>query len=105
MRVILIAVVLEPGRPIGWGSAIIPGHGPRTGQGVIDRRNLVVQDVRVILVQIDALLEDGLVVGVAGNAGLVEEARALEVAGHDLLHVGYTLAVLVDPLTAQLPPI
>jgi hypothetical protein len=54
------------------------------GQGMIDRRNFIVQDVPVILVEVDALFENRFVVDVEWDASLVEKTRAFEVAGLDL---------------------
>src|SRR5262249_20671038 len=45
------------------GVARIPlVHGPRPGQCVVDHRDLVMQEVRIGLVEVDALLEDRLVI-------------------------------------------
>src|SRR5215470_5979722 len=58
--VVFGAVVLVPDAvgnvPIAFG------HGPGARQRVVDGRDLVVQDARIGLVEIDALLDDGLVV-------------------------------------------
>ena len=53
---------------------------------------------RIGLVEIDALLDDGLAVLVERDAGGVVTARQLEEAGLDLEHVVLAVAVLVDPL-------
>jgi hypothetical protein len=41
---------------------IFPHHRPRPRQRVVDHRDLVMQDVGVALVEIEALLEHGFVV-------------------------------------------
>jgi hypothetical protein len=69
---------------------------------MIDRCDLVMQDVRVVLVEVEALFEDGLVISVKRDAGLVKEAGALKVAGLDLKQVVGAVAVLVDPTTDRI---
>ena len=55
------------------------------------------EDVLVVLVEIDALLDDGLVVAVERHAARLVSARALEVAGLDFEHVVLAVTVGVDP--------
>src|SRR5215470_6037071 len=68
-------------------ASIAPRHGPRTGERMIDRRDLVVEEIRVALVEIDALLDDRLVVLMQRNAAVVECARSFQAAGLDLERV------------------
>ena len=42
--------------------------GPRPRQGMVERRDVVVEQILVGLVEIDALLDDGLIVGVERDA-------------------------------------
>ena len=56
-----------------------------------------VDDVRVLLVDEEALLEDRLVVEGKRQAAGVERARAFEVARLGLEHIVDAVAVLVDP--------
>src|SRR5262245_46769153 len=69
--------------------------GPR--ERIIDHGHLVVELVGIGLVEIDALLDDGVPVLVERNAGDVVAARQLQVPGLDLEHVVFAVAVLVDP--------
>jgi hypothetical protein len=72
MQIVLRANDLAPHRS-GVGLApVVPGHGPRTRQGVIDHRNLVVQDIRIALVEKEAFLDDGLVVAMQRQAAFIE---------------------------------
>src|SRR5258708_39417412 len=64
---------------------------------MVDRGDLVVQDARIGLVAVDALLDDGLIVDVQRKPGLVESARPLEAARLDLERAVVAAAVLVDP--------
>ena len=59
--------------------------------------HLVVQQILVGLVEIDALLDDGLIVLVQRNAAEIEGARTTEVAGLDFEHVELAVAILVNP--------
>ena len=97
MLVELGADRLAPDRPIGCNAAIILGHRPGTRQRVVDRGDFVVQQVRIGLVAVDLLLDDGLIVLVKWKAVGVVGARALQAAGLDLEHVVMTSAALVDP--------
>jgi hypothetical protein len=45
-----------------------PRNRPRTRERVVDRRNLVAQDVAIVLVEADALLDDGRAVRVERSA-------------------------------------
>src|SRR4029434_373055 len=88
---------LAPSRPRVGIAAQIPGHGPWPGQRMVVDRDLVVQDVLVGLVEIDALLEDRLVVVMQRQARGIVMARSLETSGLDFQHVVAAVAVLVDP--------
>src|SRR3984957_3957520 len=72
-------------------------NGPGPGERVIGGGDLVVEDVRVALVEGEALLHHGLAVLVDRQATRVEGARVLEVAGLDLERVVTPVAVVVDP--------
>src|SRR5262249_60647056 len=58
-------------------------HRPWTGQGIVDRGDLVVQEIRVGAVEADALLDDGLIVAVQRNPAAVEGAGTFHAAGLD----------------------
>src|SRR5215469_2618332 len=81
---LLLAIVVADDRP-----------GPRIG--VIDGGDLVVQAVAVGVVEVDALLDDGLIVGMQRQAAGVEGARALEAARLDLERAKAAGGVAVDP--------
>src|SRR5258707_911002 len=60
-----LTIVLRADELVPLGGAITPIaplHGPGTRQRMVDRRDLVVQETRIGLVEADALLDDGLVV-------------------------------------------
>ena len=63
----------------------------------VDHRHLVVQELGIVLVEVNALLDDRLTVGVGRHAGRIERTRALQVAGLDLEHIEAAVAILVDP--------
>src|SRR5262249_30615616 len=67
------AVVLGPDR-LRQATVALDDR-PGAGERIVDGRHLVVQDRRVGLVQIDALLDHRLAVLGEGYAGLVEQAR------------------------------
>src|SRR5256884_9959739 len=67
--------MLRPIAPIGFQNR------PRPRESVVDQRDLVVQEFWIGLVEVDALLDDRVVIGMDRHAGRVERARALEVAG------------------------
>src|SRR6266699_3445855 len=60
-----------------------PGHRPGVRQGMIDRGDLVAQEARIGVVEMDELPDDGLIVVVERKAAAVERARTLEAAGLD----------------------
>src|SRR5262245_30225892 len=96
MLVALAAIVLDPDRLAH--AAVFLGDRPRTGERRVDRGDLVVEEVAVGFVEIDPLLDDGLIVPVQGKAAALERAGPLHAAGLDHEHVVAAVAVLVDPL-------
>src|SRR5258706_4789447 len=102
MRVALGAVHLQPfGTPI-VRTAIGPGYSPRLGQRVIDGRDVVVEDVGIRLVEVNAFLDDGLIVAVQGQARGVVGARSLEMAGFDPQRGLAGVALLLKPLSERI---
>src|SRR6266849_6198455 len=100
-----IAFVADEFVPIGSrvGVAnIAASHCPRARQGVIVNGDLVAHDAPVVLVEIDALLEDRLVVMMQRQAGGVIMAGTFEAAGFDLQHVMAAAIVLIDPLADRI---
>jgi hypothetical protein len=71
---------------------------PRPGQRMIEGGDLVVQQIGIGLVEIDALLDDGLVVGMQRDAGGVEDARPFEAARLDLERIVAAAPARVAPL-------
>src|SRR5258708_13237665 len=65
---------------------------------MIDRRDVVMEQIRVGLVEVDPLLEDRLVVPVQRQAAGVVGTRTLEAAGLDLEQVVVAVPFGVDPL-------
>src|SRR5258708_16650441 len=76
-RVAFLADEFVPIGPRVGIANIAAGHSPRARQGVIVDGDLVAYDVPVVLVEIDALLEDRLVVMMQWYAGRVIMAGAL----------------------------
>src|SRR5215470_8458003 len=74
-RVALGTVVEVPDRSRVGVARVCLGDRPRAGQRVVDRRNLVDKLILVCLVEIDSLLDDGLIVIVHAHAGTFEGAR------------------------------
>src|SRR5262249_58253364 len=59
--------------------------------------HLIVQDVAVRLVEVNALLDDGLIVLMQRNAGLIESALTSEMPRLDHERIEFSVAILVDP--------
>jgi hypothetical protein len=51
-------------------ATVVFGHHPRPRQRVVDHRELVVQDILIVLVQINPLLDDALIVRVEWQAAV-----------------------------------
>src|SRR5258708_15372802 len=75
--------VAEPGRLVGRGAPVGFGHQPWPGQSMIDGGDVVVQQIRVGLLGLDALLTDGLVASGQRVAAGVKTAWTLHAAGRD----------------------
>ena len=93
MAIVLGAIELEPDRIVL--TLVVPGDGPGPRQRMIEGGYLVMQEIGVGRIEIEPLLENGLIVGVERNAGVVEIARPPEAAGLDLEHV--VTAILAGP--------
>src|SRR5260370_5129557 len=70
---------------------------PWPGQRMVDRGDVVVQQIRIGLVEIDALLDNGLVVSVQRDAGGVEGAGTLHGVGLDHERVVAAFAIVIEP--------
>src|SRR5262245_42272850 len=79
-------------------ATIVLSYRPRSGQRIVDRCNFVMENVRIRFVEVDPLLDHGLIVRVQRDAAGVESARTFKVAGLDLEHVIAAASVLIDPL-------
>src|SRR6267142_425493 len=73
-------VLAPPDRSLGGDTAVVLGDGPGPRQRIVDHGDLVVQHVRISLVEINPFLDHGLAVRVEGNAAGVVGARVLETA-------------------------
>src|SRR5258708_2986818 len=80
-------------------------HRPRPRQRMIIRCDLDAQEVGVGLVEEKTLLDDTRVVVVQEHPGKFVRSGPLQVAGFDLEHVIFAVAVLVDPLADRVPHI
>src|SRR5262245_30520237 len=99
MRIVLGAIVVEPERALV--TTILLGHRPRPGQRIVDRGDVVEQYARIGLVEVNSLLDHGLVVAMERQAARLEGARPLHVARLDLEHVVAAVPVLVDPTSQR----
>src|SRR5713101_6888423 len=71
MLVALGANRLAPDRAFFCIAKVLLDNGPRTRQSIVDDGNFIIKRVRIGLVEIDPLLDDGLVVLVQRKAGAV----------------------------------
>src|SRR5262249_442536 len=85
-RVVFRAERSLPHRPRPRIAPRLLGHRPGPRQCIVDDRHVVVEEVGIGLVEVDPLLDDGLVVVVERKTGAVVNARALEMAGVALAH-------------------
>src|SRR6516162_9618261 len=98
LSVILGAKIFQPGRLRIGIAAVALVHRPGPRERMVDDRDLVVQQVRIGPVEMDALLEDGLIVVMKRQAGAVIGTGTLEGAARlDLEQAEAAGAVLVDP--------
>jgi hypothetical protein len=70
---------------------------PRARQGVVDRGNLIVQNIPIVLVEIKSFLGESLIVGVQWRTARFELAQPFEIPGLDLDHIIATIPVFIDP--------
>src|SRR4051812_24524152 len=66
------AIVLHPARTWIWSAYVFLVDDPRTREGVVEHRDLVMKDFRIGLVAVDPFLEDGLIIEVERQTGSVE---------------------------------
>src|SRR5262249_34520895 len=77
-------------------------HRPWPREGVVHDGDFVVQDVRIALVEIDALLDNCLVVVMQRYAASLEGAWSLEIACLDLERVEAAVAIGVEPIADRI---
>src|SRR5712671_5965956 len=78
------------------------GDDPRPGERIVDGRHVVAKQRLVVLVAVEALLDDRFVVLVQRHAALVHGTRPLEVASLDFENVVAAVAVLIDPFADRI---
>ena len=64
---------------------------------MVHRGDLIVKQVWIGLVEIDALLDDRFVIGMERDAGCVVNARSLEAAGLDREGVEAPITIRIEP--------
>src|SRR5258708_12227178 len=101
MMIVFGAVVLQPDRT--GVAAISLRDCPRPRQGVVDDGDLVVERIRIALVEKKALLHHRLVVGVKRHARALVGSRTLEAASLDLQYVEPAVAVRIAPSADRNP--
>src|ERR1700674_4907399 len=77
---------------------VAPGHRPRPRQRVVDGGDLVAQDFRIVAVEMNVFLNDGLAVLVQRQAAGVKRAWPADVARLDAERTIAASAVRIDPL-------
>src|SRR3979490_318878 len=71
-------------------------------QRIIDDGHVNPERVRIVLVEIEALLDDGLFICVEWYARNIVTAWVLEEARLDFEHVVFAVAVLIDPFADRI---
>src|SRR5262245_15198400 len=98
MLVVLIATGFDPAGCLLATVGLV--HRIWTGQGTIDGRDVVVKEAGTV--EVDALVNNGLVVRVQGMAIAVERAGAFEVTGFDLECVEAPVVVGIKPFADRI---
>ena len=89
--------LLPPDRLIRLRAAIVLDDFPGAGERIVNRGDLVTQHVRIGLVEINALLDNRLIVLMQWNASHLKRAGAFQATGLDDQRVVATVAVLIEP--------
>src|SRR5260221_1294750 len=89
--------------PYRIGTALIAsGYRPRTGESVVDRGNLVAQNIGIGLVEADAVLDDGRIVRMERSAAGIVDAGTCHAAGLDFKRVEVAVAIPVGPVADRI---
>src|SRR5205085_1768554 len=102
MIVALATNIFRPDWSWTWIAAILLLHGPRMRQGMVDRGDVVMQESPILSVEINPLLDDGLIVLVQRNARAVERAGSFEAASFDFEQVVTSVAIGIDPFADRI---
>ena len=95
MIVVLGTIVIAPERSfLVWFATVCFVDGPRTRQCMVDYRDIVMEDIRIGFVQVNSLLDDGLIVLVQQGTAAVKSARPPERA----VGLGFEQIIAADPL-------
>src|SRR6266446_7016718 len=78
------------------------GYGPWARQRVVDRRDFVVQNVRIGFIEVNSLFDDSLIILVKRETAALVGAGAFQVAGLDLEHVVAAICVRIDPFADRI---
>jgi hypothetical protein len=72
-------------------------HRPRPRERIVDRRHVVVQNVRVVLVKVEPFHDDAVIVVGHRHPTLVPSARSAHVTRFDFKRVVASVAVGIEP--------
>src|SRR5262252_6117525 len=89
--------LLDPLRLFDRHPGIFLDHRPWPRERMVERRDLVIEDVWVGFVGVKPLLENALVIGMERKAGRVIRSGTFQPTSLDLEHVVATIPVRVDP--------
>src|SRR6516162_6686535 len=92
-------LVVKPKRLIAHDAPESLRHLPRAGQRMIDGSDVVVKQVLVGLVEVNALLNNGLIVIMQRDTGGIKDTGTLQAAGLDFKSVVAAVTVGIEPFT------
>src|SRR5215831_6541734 len=91
-------VLFVPDRIASRGPPVVLHDRPGMDERVIHDRHFVMRDIRILAVDIELFLDDGLVVAMQRKAGRVESTGTAEPARFGLEQIVFAVAVGIDPL-------